>query len=164
MKLFVQFVLDYLPFQPVPPSYSKLEKVCGWQYQITEFTIVKLDEVNCLIQIFLQTHNLQRIFFRIFSHSHQNRKMISNKAKEIAKLVSSSTDRDKRILNIKSSFPFFSRCFWRSFLHKWISWFSCCVSFFNISFIFSVGFQESSAKDIIPSTGDFLLNIFSKML
>ena len=139
----------------MPPSYLAIASLKNLVGGNAEFTTVKLDVVNCLIQIFLQTHNLQRIIFRIFCH--QSSKMISNKARTKNKtwldaelghttFFSSSTDRDKRLLNIKSTFPFFSRCYWRSFLHKSISLFSCCVSFLNVSFISSVGFHDSSAS------------------
>ena len=61
----------------VSPSYNKLAKFVGGN---SEFTTVKLDGVNCLIQIFLQTHNLQGIIFTIFSQ--QSSKMTSNKEKK----------------------------------------------------------------------------------
>ena len=60
----------------MPPSYIKLETFCGRQCRIYNS---ELDGVNCLIHVFLQTHNLQRIIFRIFS---QSRKMISNNVKK----------------------------------------------------------------------------------
>ena len=78
-KFFVSFAFES------SGTYSKFEKFCGQQYLNTEFTTVKLGGVNCLIQILLQTHNLQRIIFRIFSY--QSRKLISNKAKKITKLA-----------------------------------------------------------------------------
>ena len=128
---------------------------------------MKLGGVNCLIQILLQTHNLQRIIFRIFSY--QSRKLISNKAKKITKLAwmgSSSHLPQTGIkgfwISSKSSFPFFSRCFAGPF---YISWFCCCVSILNVSFMSSVGIHGSLALHThIPSIGGILLNIFSKML
>ena len=129
----------------MPPSYIKLEKFCRRQCRIYNS---ELDGVNCLIHVFLQTHNLQRMIFKIFS---QSRKIISNNVKKTKTKLASmesynyplifhiQTFRDKKLLNIKSTFPFFSRCCWRSFLHKSISWFNCCVRFLNVSFISSVG-------------------------
>ena len=99
--------------------------------------------VNSLTQIFLQTHNLQRTIFRIFSY--QSRKINFKQSKKKIQILpqwghttilSSSTDRNKRFFNIKCTFSFFSRGFWRSFLHKSLSWFSCCVSFLNVFFIY----------------------------
>ena len=88
----MQWVPKSAPF-PALISYSELFqkkskqggwgytflKFCGQQYLNTEFTTVKLGGVNCLIQILIQHHNLQRIIFKIFSY--QSRKLISNKAK-----------------------------------------------------------------------------------
>ena len=111
---------------------------------------------NSAIHIFLQTHNLQRIIFRIFI-SHLKYKTDFKQSKKITKLASMgswgyphplATDiyRDKSLLEIKSTFPFFSRCFSRSFLHKPISRLSCCVSSSSVTLISSVGFHDSSVS------------------
>ena len=64
--LFAQNFLEHLPFKGVPPSFLAIASLKNFVGGNAEFTTVKLDEVNCLIQIFLQTHNLQRLIFRIF--------------------------------------------------------------------------------------------------
>ena len=98
----------------------------------------------------LINHNLQRTMFRIFSHL--STKLISNKVKNnksylngVMQLFSSSTDtdRDKNLLEIKSTFPFFSRCFSGSVLHNRISRLSWCISSLSVTLITSAGFHDS---------------------
>ena len=116
----------------------------------------------------LINHNLQRMIFRIFSYL--STKLISNKVKDnktclngVIQLSSSSTDtdRDKYLLEIKSTFSFFSRCFSRSFLHNQISCLSWCISSLSVSLISAAGFHDSSASQ---SLCGIWLDIFSKML
>ena len=71
----------------MPPSYLAIASLKNFMGSNAEFTTVKLDGVNYLIQIFLQTHNLQRIIFRVFCH--QSSKMISSKAKKKKKKLAS---------------------------------------------------------------------------
>ena len=102
----------------------------------------------------LINHNLQRIMFRIFSHL--STKLISNKVKNnksclsgVMQLFSSSTDtgRDKNLLEIKSTFPFFSRCFSGSFfrVHNQISRLSWCIRSLSVTLITSARFHDSLA-------------------
>ena len=85
-KALCKTFFDYLHFKGLPPSYLALASLKSFVGPNAKFTAVKLDGVNYLIQFFLQTHNLQRLVFRIFRH--QSSKMISNKAKKITKLAS----------------------------------------------------------------------------
>ena len=80
---FQRCATQLLHFKGVPPSYLPIASLKNFVGGNAEFTTVKLDGVNYLIQIFLQTHHLQRIIFGIFCH--QSSKMISNKAKKITK-------------------------------------------------------------------------------
>ena len=94
-------------FQMVSPSYNKLAKFVGGN---SEFTTVKLDGVNCLIQIFLTFKDSKFQNFQSPKQENDFKQSKKNITKR-ASMGSQNIDRNKRLLNIKSTFPFFTRCF-----------------------------------------------------